>query len=96
MSLYEAKLAAGVAVTIGLYSVIFRENKLYRLFEHMFLGLAAVLYIIQDFNVGPSSDLAAYEQVVGLFPAQIWMFIWLGFAAMMFYWNLKDIFQASR
>lgn len=41
MSLYEAKLAAGVAVTIGLYSVIFRENKLYRLFEHMFLGLAA-------------------------------------------------------
>jgi hypothetical protein len=62
----------------------------------MFLGLAAVLYIIQDFNVGPSSDLAAYEQVVGIFPAQIWMFIWLGFAAMMFYWNLKDIFQVSR
>jgi len=28
----------------------------------MFLGLASVLYIIQDFNVGPTSDLKAYEK----------------------------------
>lgn len=59
----------------------------------MFLGLAAVLYIIQDFNVGPSSDLAMYEQVVGVFPAQVWMFIWLGLAALLFGWNLKEIFK---
>lgn len=59
----------------------------------MFLGLAAVLYIIQDFNVGPSSDLAMYEQVVGVFPAQIWMFIWLGLAGLLFYYNLRRIFR---
>lgn len=59
----------------------------------MFLGLASVLYIIEDFNVGPSSDLATYEKVVGLFPAQIWMFIWLGFVVMLFYWNLKGVFE---
>ncbi len=62
----------------------------------MFLGLAAVLYIIQDFNVGPSSDLAMYEKVVGLFPAQIWMYIWLGLAALLFYWNLSDLFRNNR
>lgn len=62
----------------------------------MFLGLAAVLYIIQDFNVGPSSDLAMYEQVVGLFPAQVWMYIWLGLAAVLFYWNLSGVFRRSR
>ncbi|MHB8636841.1 MAG: hypothetical protein ACYC96_10265 [Fimbriimonadaceae bacterium] len=29
-----------VLATIGLYSVLYRENKLFRFFEHMFLGLA--------------------------------------------------------
>ncbi|MCZ7580780.1 MAG: hypothetical protein M5U21_08175 [Fimbriimonadaceae bacterium] len=35
------KLTAGVICTIGLYSVLYRETKLYRFFEHVFLGLAA-------------------------------------------------------
>ena len=35
------KLTAGVIATIGLYSVLYKENKLFRFFEHMFLGLAA-------------------------------------------------------
>jgi hypothetical protein len=35
------KLSAGVIATIGLYSVLYQENKLFRFFEHMFLGLAA-------------------------------------------------------
>jgi len=30
-----------VFATLGLYSVLYRENKLYRFFEHLFLGLAA-------------------------------------------------------
>lgn len=34
------KLSAGVISTIGLYTVLYRENKFYRLFEHIFLGLA--------------------------------------------------------
>lgn len=59
----------------------------------MFLGLAAVLYIIQDFNVGPQSDLAHYEAVVGVFPAQVWMYVWLGLAGLLFYANLKEIFR---
>lgn len=58
----------------------------------MFLGLAAVLYIIQDFNVGPKSDLAMYEQVVGFLPAKFWMFVWLGLAGFLFYLNLRRIF----
>jgi Peptidase M50B-like len=62
----------------------------------MFLGLAAVLYIIQDFNVGPKSDLAMYEQEVGFLSSQAWMFIWLGIAALLFYFNLRNIFKGSR
>jgi hypothetical protein len=58
----------------------------------MFFGLAAVLYIIQDFNTGPKSDLARYEQVVGILPASLWMYVWLGFAGSIFIWNLRQIF----
>jgi hypothetical protein len=46
-------------------------------FVMSFLGVACVVYIIQDFNVGPTSDLLAYEREVGLFPASIWMYVWL-------------------
>jgi hypothetical protein len=34
------KILVGVLATIGLYSVLYKENKFYRLFEHIFLGLA--------------------------------------------------------
>jgi len=51
-----------------------------------------VLYIIQDFRVGPKSDLLMYEQTVGMFSSQIWMYLWLGVAASLFYWNLREIF----
>jgi hypothetical protein len=34
------KLAFGALATIGLYSVLYRENKFYRFWEHVFLGLA--------------------------------------------------------
>lgn len=34
------KLTAGVIAILGLYSVLYKENKFYRLFEHIFLGLA--------------------------------------------------------
>lgn len=33
--------AAGVVVTVGLFSVLYKENKFYRFCEHLFLGLAA-------------------------------------------------------
>ncbi|QYK53675.1 MAG: hypothetical protein KF824_02010 [Fimbriimonadaceae bacterium] len=35
------KISAGVLATIGLYSVLYKETKFYRFWEHLFLGLAA-------------------------------------------------------
>ncbi|MBL8088461.1 MAG: hypothetical protein JNM85_10390 [Chthonomonas sp.] len=40
------KLLAGVIATVGLYSVLYRENKFYRFVEHVFLGLAAGFTIV--------------------------------------------------
>jgi hypothetical protein len=61
----------------------------------MFLGIATVLYIIQDFNGGPSSDLSAFEQRVGLFSSKVWMFIWLGIALLISAANVRWIFKGS-
>lgn len=62
----------------------------------MFLGLATVLYIIQDFDTGPKSDLAMYEQVVGFFPSQVWMYVWLALAGWLFLWNLQQVFRRKQ
>lgn len=40
------KMTAGVLATVGLYSVLYRETKLYRFVEHIFLGLAAGFSIV--------------------------------------------------
>lgn len=57
----------------------------------MFFGLAAVLYIIQDFNVGPSSDLRKYASTLGLFSATVWKYIWLGVVVFISFVNLRII-----
>ncbi len=61
----------------------------------MFLGLASVIYIIQDFNVGPTSDLKAYEEVMVFIPAQVWMYIWLAVAVLLLVYNLRLLFAGG-
>lgn len=61
----------------------------------MLLGLASVIYIIQDFNVGPSSDLAAMEREMKFIPAKIWMYIWLGIVLALLALNLKMLFSVK-
>jgi len=55
----------------------------------MFLGLSTILYIIQDFNIGPSSDLAAYADLFVIIPASVWMYIWLIIVVVLFAIGLK-------
>ena len=61
----------------------------------LFFGLVSVAYIIQDFQVGPSSDLQAYEKHIGIFPAQVWMYIWLIIVVAITYINLKGLFRGA-
>ena len=52
-------------------------------------GLYSVVYIIIDYNVGPTADLQAFS---GIIPAIVWMYIWLAIAVAMtgtnIYWIL--------
>lgn len=46
----------------------------------MFLGLASVIFIIQNTAYTPSIDLRNFEKEVGFLSAQAWMYIWLAIA----------------
>ena len=61
----------------------------------LFFGLASILYIIQDFNVGPTSDLAQYAKIFVVIPAFVWMYLWLGVALLLFFYNIRLIFRDS-
>ncbi len=61
----------------------------------MFLGLASIIYIIQDFNVGPTSDLNKYAEIMKVFPQDVWMYIWLVVVVVLFLINLKILFSKS-
>jgi Peptidase M50B-like len=93
---FESFVGSGILVgfAVVLYLIANRTN--WEQDVLMFFGLATVLYIIQDFNVGPKSDLAMYENTVGIFPSQIWMYIWLGVAVLMTFFNVKNILRSIR
>ena len=62
----------------------------------MFLGLSTLLFIIQDFNVGPTSDLEKYAEEMKIFPADVWMYIWLVVVVVLFLLNLRILFKSLR
>jgi hypothetical protein len=77
------KLTLGVIATVGLYSVLYKENKFYRFFEHVFLGLAAGYTVVSlwtetlksswwDKMVGSQAETAAATGTPGHWP---WIFL---------------------
>lgn len=60
------KLTIGVIATFGLYSVLYKENKFYRFWEHVFLGLAGgwALVTLWIESLKPSW----YDKMVGSVP----------------------------
>jgi hypothetical protein len=58
----------------------------------MFIWLASIFYIIEDFNVWPSSDLKKFSEIFVFIPQFIWMFIWLIIVIFITWFNFKKIF----
>jgi len=62
----------------------------------LFLGLASIVYIIQDFGVGPRSDLEAYAKELVIFPVFVWKYLWLFIVLLLFIINLNLLFKATK
>lgn len=62
-------------------------------YDSLFLQLLwifSILYIIQDFYVWPSSDLAKFSHIL---PTSVWMIIWLLIVLVITWYNLKIILK---
>lgn len=59
----------------------------------VFTGLVSVLYVIQDFRVGPSSDLQQFAQELPIMSHTMWMYAWLVAVVLMSWHNLRDLLK---
>lgn len=73
-------LWVGAVCTLGLYTVLYRENKVYRLFEHIFLGLATGYMIAQTWT-----DMLYKKWWVPLWQQGQWWYILFLVAGLYFY-----------
>jgi Peptidase M50B-like len=88
---YQSAVSTLILILYGVLLYFIARHAEWVSWALMFFGLASILYIIQDFNFGPSSDLLQFEGVVGIFPADIWKYIWLAFVVALFIGNLRLI-----
>lgn len=72
----------------------------YRNFFHAeilsFLGIASTLYILEDFNVGPSSDLEKYADLFVIIPTWLWTYIWLLIALGITFFTIKRVLKEAK
>lgn len=61
----------------------------------IFLGLASIIHIIEDFNVGPTSDLQKYAEIFVVIPMNVWMYIWLIIVILLFLLNIRWILKGT-
>ncbi len=62
----------------------------------MLLGLASIIYILQDTGSGPSSDLRAFEREMRFIPATVWMLLWLAVALGLLAFNFRLLFKREK
>ncbi len=83
MEYIVVKTTVAVLATLGLYSILYRENKFYRLFEHIFLGLASgwALKTLWTDVLGPIwwDKMLGVEKVAGGTAGQVgyWPYVFL-------------------
>lgn len=61
-----------------------------------FIGMASTLFILEDFNIGPSSDLARYADIFVVIPTIVWTYIWLFTALAMSYYTINRILKEAK
>ena len=93
---FNSLFTTGLLVVFALVLYFIANRRIYESEVLMFLGLASIIYIVQDFNVGPSTDLNAYADLLIFIPATVWMYIWLGIVLLLCFANFRMIFKKSR
>jgi hypothetical protein len=70
----------GVFCTLGFYSVLYRENRVYRFFEHLYLGLATGVLLVEAWN-----DVLLPKWFDAIFKQGEWWWIFASIVGLMYY-----------
>lgn len=76
----EFNVFLGGIVTLGLYSMLYRENPIYRLFEHLFLGLTAGYLVVTAWT-----DVLSTQWYDPIVHQGKWLWLWVLPLAVMAY-----------
>lgn len=91
ISWYSNDLSSTILIGLSiLFFIIARLHKI-QSFLLQFISIASLIAIIQDFNVGPTSDLKEFAAQIPIFTETIWMYIWLLIVLIITAWNMKRI-----
>lgn len=69
------------------------KNKEYDALILQFLWITTLLYIIEDFNIWPSSDISKFWDIFVILPDFFWMIFWLLLVLWLTGWNIKNILK---
>ncbi len=59
-------------------------------------GTASIIFIINDYNVGPSSDIAKFSKILPILPPVVWSVLWLLIVILITWRNLKYSLNGKR
>ncbi len=93
---FETVFTTGFLLVFGIALIFIVQYTSIDRWVLMFLGMACIIYIVQDFNVGPSSDLEAYADLFVVVPSFVWMYIWLIIVVLLSFYNLRLIFKSKK
>jgi hypothetical protein len=59
------------------------------------IGTGSLVYILMDFNGGPSSDLSKFTALIPILPQFAWAIVWLSIVVYLTYLNLRGTWEKS-
>ncbi len=86
------------AVLLVFAAVIYWISRLSKSVQNIFLiviGTSSLVYILMDFNGGPSSDLAKFTSLIPILPQFGWALVWLAIVVYFTHLNLRGIWKKS-
>jgi len=57
------------------------------------IGTSSLIYILMDYNSGPSSDLAKFTDIIPFLPKAVWAIVWLAIVVYITWRNIKLSFK---
>ncbi len=89
---FSSIISSIILVILAWWLVILAKYTHYDKIVLQFLWVTSLLFIIEDFNVWPSSDLSKFSEIFVIIPQNIWMIAWLLIVLIITWYNLKNIF----